>query len=343
MRSLLGVSLLCICVVACGDGVEISTNAQNVCSEIAEVACHNLYKCCSEGEIEGFLRVDEPRTEEQCREDVRRLCRRDIARLDDAISSRRMRFDATTMNNCLEALVAPDSTCATVSSTVPWAEECMNSAWVGLVADGGQCFNTLECGSKDSVCAPTNQTCVAKAGTGQPCGQFGCATGNYCQTATATCQPQLGEGQPCTSQVQCQTKLFCDTGAPTPTCTAPKDGGQTCSTDNVCKSNDCLAGTCAGSTTQCFSTTGCGRRCTNMPAVTCISDSGCGNGTCSITTTMMCNTTGMTCPLNEVCQFPVGRCAQVECAGRVCSQAQLVTDYCQSTLQIFDDFPLVTN
>ena len=99
--------MLWICLVACGGGVSVSTNASNVCSEIAEVACHNVYKCCSEGEIEDFLGVDEPRTEPQCKEDVRRTCERNIAKLDAAIEEKRVRFDSDLMNNCLEAIVAP--------------------------------------------------------------------------------------------------------------------------------------------------------------------------------------------------------------------------------------------
>lgn len=331
MRSFLGVSLVLLGLVACGGGVDVSTNADNVCSEVAEVACHDLYRCCAEGEIERFLGVSDPRTEPQCKEDVTRTCARKIAPLDEAISAKRVKFDSGTMNHCLESLVAPDDACATVETALPWTEACMNKAWVGLVADGGQCFQSFECASKDSVCAP-NQTCVAKATAGQPCGQFGCATGLYCQNLTGapTCQPQLAEGQPCTSTTQCQEKLFCDTFSATPTCVAPKDGGQTCTSSTGCKSADCLTGTCAGSTTQCASSASCGRKCTNT-GLTCTVDSTCGNGTCSVTTAMMCNLTGMNCPVGEFCNFPP-RCQPVECTGRVCSQSQLVVDYCTNAI-----------
>src|SRR5262249_55069248 len=96
-------------VVGCGggSGVSIDANQDNVCGEIAEVACHNMYQCCSEGEIETFLRVSDPRTEDQCRDDLTRLCKRSIANLDDGISAGRVKFDGNIMNHCLEALVAP--------------------------------------------------------------------------------------------------------------------------------------------------------------------------------------------------------------------------------------------
>ncbi len=105
-----------VAAVGCGgdDGVGIDTSQSNVCDEIAEVACHNLYNCCTEHEIQVFLRVSEPRTQVQCREDVKRSCERDIASLNFSIEQNRLRFDPNLMNNCLAAIVAPDATCAEV-------------------------------------------------------------------------------------------------------------------------------------------------------------------------------------------------------------------------------------
>lgn len=336
MRSFLGVSFILICLVACGDGVDVNANASNVCSEIAKVACHNLYQCCSEGEIEDFLNVDEPRTEPQCQEDVRRLCERSIARLDEGISAKRVQFDSSTMNNCLEALVAPSNACATVETTLPWAEECMNSAWVGLVADGGQCFGTFECAGKDSFCA-TNQTCTARPTNGQPCGATGCASGHFCQLGT--CVPQLGTGLPCTSEAQCQDPLFCDFASLSgPKCTEVLDGGSPCTSNNACKSRQCIPGTCAGSTQSCFTDATCGRRCTNNGGA-CIQDSNCTTiGTCSVTTTTSCTLTTNPCTaLGETCVFPP-LCQPVDCVGDpVCTQAQIVVDYCEDSI---GDLPL---
>jgi hypothetical protein len=327
MRSFLGVSFICFGLVACGgDGLDISANASNVCSEIAKVACHNLYQCCSEGEIEDFLGVDEPRTEPQCQEDVRRLCDRAIARLDEAIEAKRVRFDSAIMNGCLEALVAPSGTCASVESVLPWAEECMNTAWVGLVTDGGQCFGTFECASVDSFCAP-NQTCTARPTTGQPCTGT-CATGNFCQAGT--CQPQGGDGAPCTSTVQCLNPRFCDFASGT--CTDVRDGGEACTSNAACKSGQCIPGTCAGSTQSCFTDATCGRRCSNN-GLACVQDGNCGPGTCNVTTTTACTLTNNPCTaLGEVCVFPP-LCQPGDCVGDpVCSTAQIVVDYCEDAL-----------
>ena len=144
-------------LVGCGGdgGVNIDSDADNVCGEIAEVACHNLYQCCAEGEIEDFLGVSEPRTELQCREDVERICERRAGTLQFSIQEGRVRFDAGIMNACLEALVAPDDTCSTVVMRLPWTEACMNSAFVGTVMPDQACLFSHECaGGVDAFCAP---------------------------------------------------------------------------------------------------------------------------------------------------------------------------------------------
>ena len=159
--------LATLVMVGCGDdGVSVSANAGNVCDEIAKVACHNLYQCCTEGEIEDFLEVNEPRTEDQCREDVQRLCTRATNTLAFSIEEKRVRFDSDVMNNCLEALVAPEGTCATVASKLPWTEACMNSAWIGTVAPEGECLFAHDCaGGEDAFCAP-NQKCQMRPTAG---------------------------------------------------------------------------------------------------------------------------------------------------------------------------------
>jgi hypothetical protein len=261
MRSfsgVLGVSLLGVYLAACGgdDGLDISTDQENVCSEVAKVACHNLYSCCSEGEIENFLGVQDPRSQSGCEQDVQRLCSRQIVRLDAAIEAGRVRFEAERMDGCLQALVAPSGTCASIEDTLPWAEACMNSAWVGVVPDGSQCLADAECQSEDSLCA-TNRTCTPRPTTGQPCGR-GCATGLYCQTVSGTCQPQAGAGQACTTAAQCQSGLDCDLAALPSTCAPLRDSGQPCATSTICKSSVCLVGVCAGTSTSCTSDFTCG-------------------------------------------------------------------------------------
>lgn len=320
------------CVVAavgCGgdDGVGIDTSQSNVCDEIAEVACHNLYNCCTEHEIQVFLRVSEPRTQVQCREDVRVSCERDIAPLNFSIEQNRLRFDPNLMNNCLASIVAPDATCAEVVAELPWAEACMDSAWVGTVPVEGECRYNHECaGAPDAFCAP-NQKCTARPGHGQACGA-GCAQDFYC--ASGICQPRLPAGGVCTSTSQCVDELFCDTAATMPVCTARQPGGSTCTGDSGCESFECIPGVCAGpSPSSCYRDTDCSGRCADDGSF-CSGPSSCASGTCQ-TSGAFCSTP-TSCGLADVCIFPVA-CVPGDCVGDpVCSSAQITIDYCTDAL-----------
>ena len=125
-------------VAACGSSEsapELSVSETNFCDEIAEVACHDMYSCCSEGEIESVLGVDEPRTEGQCREDLAIQCRRAVATFDWSVENGRARFEAATAQTCLTAFIAGDQ-CELVATTTPWQDEsdtprpaCRRSHW----------------------------------------------------------------------------------------------------------------------------------------------------------------------------------------------------------------------
>ena len=330
-----GILVIGILIVACGgddNSVSISSNKDNFCSQIAEVACHNLYQCCAEGEIENYLNVSDPRTESQCRDDLTKRCERSTAKLNDALDNKRATFDSKAMNDCLNALVAPSGTCATVDSMLPWVDACMTSAFVGAVADGAMCYATFECAGSDSYCSP-GQTCTALPTQNMPCSQFGCASGLYC-AATATCQPLVAQGGMCTSSSQCAKDLFCDTSQTTPTCTALHDGGQRCTSNQSCKSNQCNPGTCSNSTSSCYTDAQCYGRCQNGGGF-CTQDSNCGEGTCSNSTTTFC-TSDLNCNLGSAgsgtCVF-TNHCQLGTCQGDiVCAAQQLVVDYCTNAI-----------
>src|SRR5215831_14605483 len=244
--------LLVLMITGCGGGGDstvsrpsIGTNKDNVCDQIAKVACYDMYLCCSEGEIERKLGVSDPRTGDQCIEDITKMCVRRLASEEASLAANRVRFDSGTMDGCLKALLAPEHTCATVEMTLPWTMACMTSAWVGTVPVGSQCFYTYECaGPGSAYCAP-NQTCTALPTDGMPCSpQFGCAKGFYC--SGGTCRTQLGAGSMCSSSVQCMMGLFCDLTMPMPTCQALKGPGEACTGPQSCQSGQCLPGTCMG-------------------------------------------------------------------------------------------------
>lgn len=327
---------IALALAACG-GSGIDANADNVCSEVAKVACHNMYRCCSEGEIENFLGVDEPRTEAECTADISKLCQRSVAALDFAIEENRVRFDAEIMNRCLEALEAPSDTCATVSDVLPWAEECLSSAWVGIVADGGKCLQQLECGA-DSFCAPT-QVCTARAKGGEACTRLPCAGDFFCDGAV--CQDRRAAGAACTSSAQCEQPLFCDTTAAVPVCAALREPGERCTGDASCKSRECIPGTCSNSGFQCTSNDDCDGRCTDNLS-SCTSDAQCGgrrrcSGTGALCTMALppdpepCPVGQTCCPAAQTCDAVT--CTLDQCEGDiVCAENLVLVDYCQGAI-----------
>jgi len=329
MRASLGLGVLAVLAVGCGGDDSgkpaVSTNQDNVCDQVAAVACYDLYQCCSEGEIEKDLGVTDPRTEDQCREDVSRICARNFARFEASLAAKRVTFTASAMNACLTALLPADSECATVDSMVPWTAPCMESVWTGAVAEGGMCFYGFECaGSPDtSYCAP-NQTCKALPTAGQPCSLQGCAAGNYC--ASTICAPLLGVGGLCASNTQCAKDLFCDLGG-SGSCQPLRQGGEACTSNSGCASAQCLPGTCTGTNQSCYTSANCNGTCTTGPLLGsfCSVDTNC-QSHCSVTTTQSC-VTSTTCPATETC-VPY-TCTHPTCSGDiVCASRQLTVDYC---------------
>ena len=334
------ISFLAILMLAVGCGgsgsVNVDADEDNVCGEIAEVACHNLYQCCAEGEIEDFLGVSEPRTELQCRDDIEVICERRAGTLAFSIQEGRVRFDKELMNTCLDALVAPDNTCVSVVSKLPWVDACMNSAWIGTVAVDQTCLFAHDCaGGADAFCAP-NQKCKMLPTAGFPCAAGACASQFFCMTGV--CAPRVAAGAMCTSTAQCQKDLFCDTTVSPAVCAAKAPGGAACTSDFGCQSNDCIPGQCMGTTQTCFTDTQCGSRCANNPNRSCATSANCGAGNCQTAGTCC----GLECPINptvfqncptgDTCVFPV-QCLPGDCIGDpVCTVATFDVDWCTDPL-----------
>jgi len=318
-------------VVGCGDdGVSVGTNEDNFCDEIADVVCHNIYQCCTESEIESYLDLSEPRTELQCREDVARRCDRQAPDIRDSLAAGRVQFDAARLNDCLNAVVAPDGTCSQVVTELPWKEACAEAPWVGTVQTMGTCFFNHDCaGYPDSFCGP-DQKCKAKPTAGFPCGT-GCASDYYCVSTTGTCAQKGTAGAPCAGTNHCAKDLYCDFNAtPSPVCAAKQGGGAACRDDLACLSSDCVPGQCMGQSAgfTCFDDSDCDSVCANNPFQTCDAAEDCSPGNCSISGTSC--TTSLPCAggTGDNCVYPV-MCTPATCVGEpVCTSQTLVADYC---------------
>jgi hypothetical protein len=331
---------VCGLLVGCQDGIKVDAEEDSFCEEYAEVACYNMYRCCSERLIEQELGVSEPRTEEQCREDKRRNCERSSASLRDSLKAGRVTFEAAAFNECLSTVIAPDDTCSTYVTELPWETPCEAQVWVGTVGMGGACFFDHDCaGSPNSAECGPDQKCIALPTSGFPCPTGECAEGFFCGPNTI-CTAQLAEGAPCTGSNQCKEDLFCDTTAmPMPICTARKGGGSPCTSDLGCVSGDCVPGKCAVTQTTCFTDAQCSGRCADD------------NSSCSVGFDYMCNISGfcntvtsqscsgstadqqcINAGAGTKCNFNVA-CVPGDCVGEpVCTAPLFLADYCTAGL-----------
>ena len=333
------VSLLGL-LVGCQEGFSISATETTFCDEFAEVACRNMYQCCSEAQIENELGVSEPRTETQCVEDKKRNCVRATSSLRDSLEAGRVTFNPEPLNTCLEAYVAPDdNTCAAYFDKLPWTEPCKAQVWTGTVAVAGTCFFDHDCAGwpKSAECGP-DQKCLVLPGGGQPCPQGLCADGFFCNTAgTPVCAARLGENSPCTSNGQCLDELFCDqTAMPMPICTKQKPGGSACTSDLGCISGDCVPGKCAMTNQQCFTDTGCQAHCANSTSFCQVGfDYTCNTtpGHCDVVTSQPCSGSSgdsqcVSASAGTRCIFNIA-CVPGDCIGDpVCTAPLFLADYC---------------
>ena len=328
-----GVSVLVGCGGGGGGAPSVNTSKDNLCDQIAQVACYDLYQCCSEGEIEKDLNIQNPESQDQCTQDIQRRCVRALATYESSLTANRVKFDSSVMNTCLESLLPADGICADVDTALPWVEACMMSPWTGNVADGAMCFYNFECagtGPGTSYCAP-NQTCTALPTTGMPCSPQGCTAGDYCNTTDDMCVPLQAVGGMCAGSAQCQKGLFCSTAMVPNTCQMLLAGGAACTSSAACESNQCFPGTCSGTTSSCFTSAGCNGTCSAGPLAGefCTTDTNC-EGHCSVTTTTTC-TTGTICPGVETCVF--NTCNHPTCEGDiVCAATQVTVDYCSGAV-----------
>ncbi len=323
-------------LAGCQDGFSIDASAETFCDEFAELACYNMYRCCTEQQIETELGVDEPRTEAQCREDKKRSCHRASASLRDSLEAGRVTFNADVFNNCLSSMAAPSDACSEYVTEQPWEEACEDSPWTGTVAVGGNCFFDHDCaGAPDNAECGPDQKCVALPTGGFPCPTGQCAEGFFCGTNTV-CEPTLAEGAPCTANNQCQEDLFCDqTALPMPICTAQKPGGESCTSDLNCISGDCVPGQCAVTNQTCYTDAQCGGRCADDNSFCTVgADYLCNiSGTCNVVTSVTCSgsTADQQCvdaAAGTKCNFNVA-CVPGDCIGDpVCTAPLFLADYC---------------
>ncbi|MCP4675682.1 MAG: hypothetical protein GY854_09290 [Deltaproteobacteria bacterium] len=296
----------------CEDGedltVSVNVTNDNLCAEIAEVRCHNIFLCCTGNEIENEFGVKITTSEGECRRDMKLECEKTNAELLYALEIGTVSLSTTDAQSCLNSMIAPNDTCFPYSSNPSYIDTCSGELISGHQAGGQACLFDFECVT-DAYCA-ADRKCMAYPTLGQSCASASiCATGLYCGTNPTTyereCMKQLGTGQGCDWGSQCGTDLYCkenelggDADADVDSdidgdvdgdadgdadwhmgeCTAKKEIGDSCDGNQICKSGKCLPGMCDDGLRTCFSDEDCTGECEET-GLECASNDDC-RGTC---------------------------------------------------------------
>jgi hypothetical protein len=176
-------------------------------------------------------------------------------------------IDQTKFDACLAAVKTEFDSCP-VQPDLGRVEACSGDGgpgfFVGTQGVGDFCQSPASCAA-GLGCDEATWTCKAKVAVGQSCSgaTVGCQDGLYCN-ASSQCAAKVGADQACDGYDACQYGLTCAGGTPkctaphaltescsdgagcvagaycnAGTCTAQKDGGESCTSDQECLSDDC--------------------------------------------------------------------------------------------------------
>ncbi len=335
-RVLVVAAVACACLVGlegCGGEPDplptpvVEVTLTNLCAEMAEVSCYNMWHCCTGQQIEDALGIAISLEPEDCRRDVELLCQESFATIFWAAVSGSVTVDTAVIDACLESRVLSGD-CFQHLSAVPWEETCGRESVRGMLQPGSACVYDWQC-VNGSFCAP-DARCRSLPTSGQEC--FGlCSAGLFCNLMANRCEGKRPAGQACYDASFCAQGLYCDFDEEgIGTCAAPRTVGQACDGPEDCLSAYCQPGVCAGTlTTECFRHTQCPGQCATSRDA-CMSSYDCGRY-CAVSRTECYSE--YDCPEGQACLADT--CDQ-HCNGQpVCAERWRVVDYCEDTLEIF--------
>jgi hypothetical protein len=228
-----------------------NVNAKNFCSQFAEVACYNMWTCCTGLQIERMLGQTLSITEASCHDDMKLQCEDTFALQLDAVANNKATINTEKATTCFETLLVSNrDACFLVPKDSVFdkkiTENCSRSAlFEGSVPVGSDCTTDWECGTDaccgrpdGGVCDVFSAGCICKTlspANGSCCANDECATGLYCERPSAICS------------------LTASPGA----CTAQVAFGAACTSDNQCDSNFCEVGRCQGYAVSCYTDSDC--------------------------------------------------------------------------------------
>jgi hypothetical protein len=278
---------ICVAAIAVScankdEKVDVDVKEDNLCKEVAEVMCHNIFECCTGEQIEEQFGVKITTSESKCRHDMRLLCEERNSPLLWAFE--RVTAELTTPNaqQCLESLVVPNDTCFPFVSSVPYDQSCNSNLIRGLQGAGTGCLFDFECAA--NLYCGADRKCRAYLTLGENCENGTCGSGLFCGPDETTyemiCQTLRAIGESCDYGSYCQSELYCDEDLEEPVCSAKKSIGESCDSDWVCETGNCLPGVCENDPTEtCLSSEDCGGYCEDS-GDECFGPSDCGSGYC---------------------------------------------------------------
>lgn len=320
--------LLALPTGGCSDNakaVSVNVTQENICEEIAEVMCHNMFQCCTGLRIEEVLGIEISTTEKECRSDMRLLCEDRSVEMQYAFENGTASFDQATAQACLEVLLAPKDICVELQLDPAWTELCAEIWVIGNQGVGDACFWDFEC-AENQYCAP-NQECRMLPGAGDECDFQApgnpCAEGLYCD-GDDICVALGGKSDDCSPTEPCLEDLYCDWDAGEGTCRAKEDAGEECTNNWMCASNDCAPGICGGDGSFCEDDSDCQGQCDGT------------NDDCDDETDCegVCDVSGDQCDDDGDCDVePDDFCVHDQCLGNICEERYCVdtpdeVDYC---------------
>ena len=275
--------------------------------------------CATEVRCGGFASAD------TCVAELKQIFTTNLQELDD-VADGVIDYDAGQAGQCVDDLAALSCTSANILDRGS-PSSCV-AVLKGTVIDGGACFNSADCISRECDSPGTTPSCspgsCAKtpmlvavggscSGTNESCGDFA-----FCDSNSGTCKAFLGAGAACTVSGECANGLACANSVCAPLPTA----GQACSSADGCASLGLACFVASGAQTGiCAAYADAGASCA---AAKCKNDSTCDASTmlCVANGAPMLVVDGASCMSSEQCAStfcnPAGVCAeQTACHGNV--------------------------
>lgn len=307
------------------DSLKVNVSQNNLCSELAEVLCHNVHQCCTSAEISDMLGADWSTSESDCRRDMELSCEKAAADVLYGLAQGTVQLDTAGTTACLESLVAPADQCFPTYAEPEFVALCAIPMVTGLQGAGKACVHDIEC-KEDHYCA-ADRKCKALPGKGDDCDPQApqvCASELYCDQ-NLLCKSLKSKSDECDALNPCEAGLYCaetDPGDPWE-CKSLRKIGADCLAPWQCSSGYCIPGLCNDGQ-ECYDDDDCMGKCEGSAEI-CFDDTDCPG---------LCSVSGGACADEFDCALADDECQHADCQRNcmgepVCGELYGVIDYCE--------------